>query len=101
MAEPILPVRLCCGEHHLGPVCPDGKVMCCLCFRRVGQDELHQDEDGKLEDVCKICALQEELVGRLREAWSLLNTLHMEVMDKGESWPRALEWLERNKHFKP
>lgn len=53
------PVRLCCGQPHLGPVCPDGKVMCCLCFERVAQDELHVTPSGQREDVCKKCAGQE------------------------------------------
>ncbi len=27
------PVRLCCGERHTGVVCPNGTVMCCVCFK--------------------------------------------------------------------
>ena len=50
------PVRLCCGKRHLGPVCPDGKVMCCLCFERFDQGQLNVAANGQKEDVCKKCA---------------------------------------------
>ena len=48
-------VRLCCGKRHLGSVCPDGKVMCCLCFERFDQDQLNVAANGQKEDVCKKC----------------------------------------------
>lgn len=35
------PVRLCCFKRHWGAICPDGKVMCCLCFDRFEQSELN------------------------------------------------------------
>jgi hypothetical protein len=54
------PVRLCCGQRHHGPVCPDGKVMCCLCFERVDQEALNRNSEGKLGDVCKDCAEEEK-----------------------------------------
>lgn len=38
--DPQPPVRLCCGQRHFGPVCPDGKVMCCLCFQRFDRKDL-------------------------------------------------------------
>lgn len=50
------PVRLCCFQRHRGPICPDGKVMCCLCFQRFEQSELNRDTEGELEDVCLDCA---------------------------------------------
>ena len=50
------PVRLCCGQRHYGAVCPDGKVMCCLCFSRFEIAELNVTEDGTPEDVCRPCA---------------------------------------------
>jgi hypothetical protein len=50
------PVRLCCGNRHLGVICPDGKVMCCLCFNRVDQDQLNTNPEGSKEDVCISCA---------------------------------------------
>lgn len=53
------PVRPCCGQRHWHVVCPDGKVMCCLCFRRFGPDQLHVDEHGDRWDVCAGCAEQE------------------------------------------
>ena len=55
-------VRLCCGKRHYGPMCPDGLVMCCICFGRFGTDQLNKDEDGQLEDVCKECAERERVV---------------------------------------
>ena len=55
------PVRLCCGQRHYGPVCPDGKVMCCLCFTRVSQDNL-ATEDGQKVDVCIPCHEAEKVI---------------------------------------
>lgn len=39
--------------------CPDGMVMCCLCFERVSQDKLNVAADGRKENVCKKCAEEE------------------------------------------
>lgn len=49
------PVRLCCGRRHYSVMCPDGKIMCCLCSGRFTPEELHTDADGQREDVCKGC----------------------------------------------
>lgn len=50
------PIRLCCGERHWGPVCPDSKVMCCLCFERFAQDDLAFDSQIESKvDVCQTC----------------------------------------------
>ncbi len=49
------PVRLCCGERHISKPCPDGKVMCALCFYRFDLWDLH-NEGNKLVDVCRPCA---------------------------------------------
>jgi hypothetical protein len=56
------PVRLCCGKRHFGPQCPDGKVMCCLCFDRFPVDELSETADGHKQDVCKSCDEMERKV---------------------------------------
>lgn len=48
-------MRLCCGQPHWGAVCPDGLVMCCLCFGRFDQENLHVDEAGTKWDVCAGC----------------------------------------------
>lgn len=61
---PFSPVKLCCGQRHIGPVCPDNKVMCCICFERFDMDNLHQLKDGSLEDVCIECASKEEMQRR-------------------------------------
>lgn len=53
------PTRLCCGQKHHGPVCPDSKVMCCLCFGRFSIVDLNTTPEGKPEDVCKGCAKME------------------------------------------
>lgn len=48
------PVQLCCGERHWGVVCPDGKVMCVICFNRFDPHDLFGDED-----ICIWCADKE------------------------------------------
>lgn len=54
------PTRVCCGQPHYGSVCPDGKVMCCVCFARLPIDQLHVLPDGHREDICQSCAEHEE-----------------------------------------
>jgi hypothetical protein len=54
------PVRLCCGQRHWTVQCPDGLVMCCLCFGRFPVTELHADEHGYIWDVCKTCKREEQ-----------------------------------------
>lgn len=54
------PVRLCCFQRHRGSTCPDGLVMCCLCFNRFPVSELNV-VDGLPEDVCRKCAEEEQL----------------------------------------
>ena len=53
------PVRLCCMQRHRTVACPDGKVMCQLCFDRFDKDDLMVDEDGVKWDVCKTCRADE------------------------------------------
>jgi hypothetical protein len=53
------PVRLCCGQRHWSAQCPDGLVMCCLCFERFPVEALNVTKDGRPEDVCKPCATHE------------------------------------------
>jgi hypothetical protein len=60
------PVRLCCGTSHRDVLCPDGKVMCCICFSRFDVSELHEI-DGGHEDVCTECYDREQEVMRLIE----------------------------------
>lgn len=57
------PVRLCCGQRHLGSECPDGSVMCCMCYDRVRRDQLNRLPDGQLEDCCRECAEAERKAG--------------------------------------
>jgi len=55
------PVRICCGQRHWGVACPDGLVMCCVCFSRFPVDRLAVDpSDGKHWDVCQQCAADEQ-----------------------------------------
>lgn len=55
------PVRLCCWQRHWGVLCPDGLVLCCLCFYRYPVWALSVDPaDGKPVDKCKQCAKDEE-----------------------------------------
>ncbi len=49
------PARVCCGQRHYGAECPDGKVMCCICFERVTKDELAIDASGARIDMCQPC----------------------------------------------
>lgn len=50
MNKPIIPTRLCCGQKHLGDLCPDGTTMCCSCFEKVTLDNFDMEEG-----VCKSC----------------------------------------------
>lgn len=60
MTEMATPVRLCCGQPHYGALCPDGLVMCCICFSRVPVEELAVDEkDGLRWDICASCGKEE------------------------------------------
>ena len=49
------PVRLCCGQSHYGCICPDGLVMCCICFGRFEIKGLYVDQDGFTYDMCRDC----------------------------------------------
>jgi hypothetical protein len=75
-AEEGAPIRVCCGQRHYGPVCPDGLVMCCICFKRLPKDRLALLEEGDgssaesapiYEDVCRTCRRREEQWGRIHE----------------------------------
>ena len=57
-------VRLCCGQDHGGPGCPDGLVMCCICFNRFQLENLWTDEDNVQWDICLACGLEEENYGK-------------------------------------
>jgi uncharacterized C2H2 Zn-finger protein len=48
------PIRLCCGQRHYSTRCPDGQVMCCLCFDRFNISELATEDDHPI-DICKPC----------------------------------------------
>lgn len=54
------PVRPCCMKRHFGPICPDGLVMCCLCFDRYPVSQLSREGDD-IVDVCIGCADAERL----------------------------------------
>lgn len=55
------PVRLCCGKRHWGIVCPDGFIMCQLCFDRFPKNKLFRDEEGYYHDICVECQIGENL----------------------------------------
>lgn len=61
MSEGINPVRLCCGQRHNTVQCPDGLVMCCICFHRVSIDMLNKTANGH-EDICLECAENEAII---------------------------------------
>ena len=62
-----IPFRLCCGQQHWGPQCPDGLVMCCMCFDRFPLGELYLDPvDGKMVDVCQDCHDKDEAAFRVK-----------------------------------
>lgn len=54
-----IPIRACCGQRHMGVVCPDGMVMCCICFKRVPVDDVYEDLDGQKWDMCQSCGERE------------------------------------------
>ena len=53
------PIRLCCGQRHWTVACPDGLVLCGLCFCRKPVEEMNILPDGRRENVCKLCAEDE------------------------------------------
>lgn len=55
LEDPRAPYRICCGTRHWGSVCPDGGVMCQLCFGHITQDKLHVLPTGLKEDICQDC----------------------------------------------
>lgn len=55
MNQPIIPFRLCCGQPHLGDVCPDGTIMCGICFGKFTAEQW-DNETG----CCKECAIKEK-----------------------------------------
>ena len=66
MNEP--PTRLCCGQKHYGPICPDGKIMCCICFGKFDISQLSLDkESGFPCDVCKECKAHEDKIMESKE----------------------------------
>jgi len=60
MQMPKRVIRVCCGKIHETPVCPDGLVMCQLCFERVKRDKLHA-ENGVVFNICKKCEKMDKL----------------------------------------
>ena len=56
------PYRLCCGQQHYSAQCPDGKVMCGLCYNRFDTSDLWVDDDGIWVDVCKVCEIADKQV---------------------------------------
>lgn len=64
------PIKLCCGRprsEHVGPQCPDGKVMCCHCFEKFDVAELFTyPGDDRPSDVCKTCGIY-DIQGRNRK----------------------------------
>jgi len=81
------PVHIVCGEVHTGPVC-NGKVMCQLCFEFFEIDQLNT-VDGDPEDVCKVCAMEEEptFIGELDDEEDEETTRRIE---EHEWWGRGL-----------
>jgi len=38
---------------------------------------------------------------QMTEAWRILSVLSSNLLDDGPTWPRALEWLDKNIEFRP
>lgn len=54
--DSIDPVKVCCGKQtseHNGPVCPDGLVQCCICFKRF------EPTPATEWDLCPDCEISE------------------------------------------
>ena len=43
----------------------------------------------------------EKMKAELEEAWTIINVLNMSELDRGESYPRAMQWLSRNENYNP
>ena len=74
----LAPVRICCGKRHLSVDCPDGHVMCCLCFDRFPVSDLNFAENGGFEQVIVIHAqgdqYAEEMAQRIINSVELTKT---------------------------
>lgn len=79
MSLPIDPVRLCCGQRHMTAQCPDGLVMCCICFSRFPLTGLNKTKDG-YEDVCLRCAESERKQVEFRDIGERLYK-HISICD--------------------
>lgn len=63
MNQPIIPFRLCCGQQHLGNVCPDNTIMCGICFGKFTAEQW-DNEIG----CCKECAKDQTMtIKQMRE----------------------------------
>lgn len=54
------PYRLCCGQQHWSVTCPDGLVMCCICFERVPSADVWEDDEGTRWDMCRECGREQD-----------------------------------------
>ena len=50
--------------------------------------------------LCPAHQEQAALEKQLTEAWEIINVLTMMDIDRKEPWPRALHWLDVNKHHR-
>ena len=53
-----IPSDIICSMHGL-PLSGHDCLYCCLCFRDLTLDECNLTDDGRREDVCLECALNE------------------------------------------
>jgi hypothetical protein len=69
--------RLCCGQRHDGVQCPDGLVMCAICYNRVDPLHLNPLPEGGWENVCRMCHVEDRIQVLNSYVQDLRNSLHV------------------------
>lgn len=82
------PVRVCCSQRHGSVACPDGLVVCCLCFQRFSMSELATTHDGRKTDVCLSCMEKEVEVKKRKSEASFVDWMTDLVHGLGAEVPQ-------------
>lgn len=84
MNQPIIPFRLCCGQQHLGNVCPDNTIMCEICFGKFTMEQW-DNEYG----CCKECAKDQTMTIKQMRENNMSSSPVMGSSDRGDKWVKC------------